>query len=314
MVTPTRTLLMTGGSRGFGRKAAEHLLRRHPDQHLLLTVRGTDGERLAAELAGSTGNPNVSTVSCELASLTDVRSAAERVGQLVDSGELPPLRGFLGNAGLQMTSTTSATTDGFEMTFGVNVLANHLLLRLLLDRFASPSRIVVVGSDVHFGDFKHNLGLVPAPVWADVDDLAKPGTDAQAKSTRAGRRAYATSKLAVLYLVHALARRVSEGVDVYTYNPGLVPGTALTRDADPITRIVGGTVLHAVRATPVAMGPDAAGRLLAEVAAGARPGPSGSYIDRGKIVPSSPESYSQEREEQLWSAASRLCGLPADAN
>ena len=33
------TTLMTGASRGLGRHAAEHLLRHHPDRHLLLFVR-----------------------------------------------------------------------------------------------------------------------------------------------------------------------------------------------------------------------------------------------------------------------------------
>ena len=43
---------------------------------------------------------------------------------------------------------------------------------------------------------------------------------------------------------------------------------------------------------------------------GPRPGESGSYIDRGRIVPSSAESYDESREEELWTAAARLCGTP----
>ncbi|RBM15585.1 short-chain dehydrogenase [Prauserella sp. PE36] len=302
------TLLMTGASRGLGREAAEQLLRDHPDQHLLLTVRGANGDRLATELAGKTGNRNVSTVSADLASFADIRKAVQEIERRIDVGELPPLTGFLGNAGLQMVSTTRATKDGFEATFGVNVLANYLLLRLLFDRFERGSRIVVVGSDVHFGDFKHSGGLIPAPRWTTVAELARPRPGA----VREGRRAYATSKLAVLYLVHALARRLPDGVDGYTYNPGLVPGTGLVRDADPVSRFAARTVLQLARATPFAMGPVAAGRLLAKTAMGPRPGASGSYLDRGKAVPSSPESYDEAREEDLWAAAAQLCGLPAE--
>ncbi|WP_020670115.1 SDR family NAD(P)-dependent oxidoreductase [Amycolatopsis nigrescens] len=312
MNAPARTLLMTGASRGLGRKAAVQLLRDHPEQHLLLTARGGDGPRLAAELTSESGNPNVSTIACDLASLGDVRSAAAELGRRLDAAELPPLGGFLGNAGLQMTSATRTTADGFETTFGVNVLANYLLLRLLLGRFESRSRIIIVGSDVHFGDFKHNLGLIPAPRWTDVERLAAPGTGRAADSTREGRRAYATSKLAVIYLVHALARRLPPGTDVYSYNPGLVPGTGLVRDADPVSRFVARTALHLVRATPFATGPDAAGRLLARTAAGPRPGESGGYLDRGRLVVSSAESYDETREEELWTVAAKLCELPAD--
>ncbi|MEU6641964.1 SDR family NAD(P)-dependent oxidoreductase [Saccharomonospora sp. NPDC046836] len=299
------TLLMTGASRGLGRAAAERLLRTQPDQHLLLLVRGTNGHRLAAELAERTGNRKVSAVPCDLASLADVRAAVTEIERQLDAGELPALDGFLGNAGLQLTSTTRSTAEGFEVTFGVNVLANYLLLRLLAGRFVAPARIVVVGSDAHFGDLRHNLVLVPAPHWTSVTELTTP----RPGGVRDGRRAYATSKLGVLYLVHALARRLPEGVDIYTYNPGFVPGTGLARDADPVSRLAMRTVMHAMRATPIGMGPEAAGVLLADTFTGPRPGDSGSYVDRGKVAPSSAESYDETREEELWAAAAKLCDL-----
>ncbi|MGP3949998.1 SDR family NAD(P)-dependent oxidoreductase [Streptomyces sp. 7N604] len=313
MNAPAGTLLMTGGSRGIGRVAAERLLQNRPEQHLLLTVRDREGGRLERELAEVTGNPHVSTIACDLASLDDIRSAAAEIGRRLDAGTLPPLRGCLGNAGLQLVSRTQATADGFEMTFGVNVLANYLFLRLLLSRFEAPSRIVLVGSDVHFGDLRHNLGMVPAPRWDDVSQLARPATGPGANSVTEGRRAYSTSKLAVLYLVHALARRLPPGVDVFTYNPGYVPGTGLVRDAGPVTRALSRTLLHGLRATPFAMGPRTAGRRLAHAAAGPRPGSSGTYLDRGRITPSSAESYDPVREEDLWNSAARLCGLPTEA-
>lgn len=287
------TTLMTGASRGLGRHAAEHLLRHHPDRHLLVFNRRPG---LAAELAERTGNRNVSEVVCDLGSFADIRRAASEVDG--------PLDGFLGNAGLQMATTRKLTADGHEMTFGVNVLAYHLLLNLLMPRFANPARIVVVGSDVH--DSAHNsMGLVPPPRWDDPRELVKPGED----TGKAGRRAYATSKLGVVYLVHALRRRLPEGVDVYSYNPGLVPGTGLTRDAGRIGQAVFGAIGKALVALPVATSPDEAGRLLAETMTGPRPGESGSYISRGEVIPSSSESYDERREEELWAVADELCGI-----
>ncbi|WP_367128397.1 SDR family NAD(P)-dependent oxidoreductase [Saccharothrix sp. HUAS TT1] len=296
------TTLMTGASRGLGRQAAEHLLRHHPDRHLLVFNRRPG---LAAELTRATGNGNVSEVVCDLASFADVRRAAvEAEGAEVEG----PLDGFLGNAGLQMASTRKVTADGFEMTFGVNVLAYHLLLNLLRPRFADPARIVVVASDVH--DSAHNsMGLVPPPRWTDPRDLARPGEEGTGV---AGRRAYATSKLGVIYLVHALRRRLPEGVDVYSYNPGLVPGTGLARDAGRVGQAVFGVVGAALRVLPTVTGKAKAGRLLAEAVVGPRPGDSGSYISRGEVVPSSPESYDERREEELWAVADELCGLTAE--
>ncbi|MEV0677430.1 SDR family NAD(P)-dependent oxidoreductase [Actinosynnema sp. NPDC050436] len=295
------TTLMTGGTRGLGRHAAAHLLRTRPDDHLVLLVRGSAD--VARRLTRETGNPNVTTVRCDLASLADIRRAAAEVRALL--ADRPPLTGFLGNAGLQMTSTDATTADGFEMTFGVNVLAYHLLLTLLLDAFAAPARIVVVGSEVHFGGDERSLAVVPAPRWGDPAALATP----RPGGTRAGREAYATSKLGVVYLVHALRRRLPRGVDVYSYNPGFVPGTGLIRDAGPVSRLLVATVGQLLRATPAGTGPAKAGRTLAEALTGPRPGDSGAYVDRGTAVRSSAESYDEAREEELWSVADRLCGL-----
>jgi NAD(P)-dependent dehydrogenase (short-subunit alcohol dehydrogenase family) len=288
------TLLMTGASRGLGRAAAEKILRERPDVHLVVTARG--GE-LAAELAESTGNPNVTALACDLASARSIRAAA---GEL--SGHR--LSGFIGNAGLQLTSRAHATEDGFEPTFAVNVLANHLFVRLLWDRFVAPGRIVLVGSDTHFGDLRHNLGMVPAPRWEPVARLARPRPDA--RTTADGRTAYSTSKLAVVYLAHALARRLPDGVDVYTFNPGYVPGTGLVRDAGPVVRFLSRTLLRTLTATPLALSPARAGALLADAAIGPRPGESGAYVDRWVVAESSPESYDHDREEELWRT---LCAL-----
>ncbi|WIY06081.1 SDR family NAD(P)-dependent oxidoreductase [Amycolatopsis mongoliensis] len=293
-----KTLLMTGASRGLGRAAAEKILRERPGVHLVVTARGG---ALAGELARSTGNPNVTALACDLASMTSIRAAAAELAGL------PPLDGFVGNAGLQMTSRAHATEDGFEPTFAVNVLANYLLLRLLWARFAAPARIVLVGSDTHFGDFRHTLGMVPAPRWEPTAELARPRPDARTATD--GRRAYSTSKLALIHLVHALARRLPDGVDVYTFNPGYVPGTGLVRDAGPVVRFASRTLMPALTATPLAMSATAAGGLLADAVLGPRPAGSGAYIDRRKVTPSSPASYDHDREEDLWRDLAGLCAL-----
>ncbi|HET6711881.1 SDR family NAD(P)-dependent oxidoreductase [Amycolatopsis sp.] len=310
MTEPAKTLLMTGASRGLGRAAAERLLRDRPDQLLLVLVRGAEaGHRLARHLAARTGNANVRAVPCDLGSLAEVRAAAETVRKLLDEREIPPLAGVLANAGVQTASATKATTDGFEATFGINVLANYLLLRLLADRLEPGARVVITGSESHFGDFRHNMGLVPAPRWADPRSLAKPGTGPEAETVTAGRRAYSTSKLGVQYLVHALARRLP-GIDVYAYTPGLVPGTGLVRDAGAIQRFGFRWLLPLLWATPIASSPKTAGARLAAAMTVSRPAESGSYLDRGRVVPSSAESYDEEREEELWQRAAELCGVP----
>ncbi|MEU5844713.1 SDR family NAD(P)-dependent oxidoreductase [Saccharopolyspora shandongensis] len=289
---------MTGASRGIGRVAAEHMLRQSPDVHLLVVARGSSGVRLAAEPRA--GGHAVSHVSADLGSLQSVRSAVAEIRDRLDRGELPPLRGFVGNAGLQHTNALTEGPDGFESTFTVNVLAHHLFVRLLQDRFAAPARIVITVSDTHFGDFKHNMGMVPGLVWKSPDVLARTGAFPEPDTAVAGRTAYSTSKLAAIHLVHEYARRLPTGIDAVAYNPGFVPGTGLVRNAGPVSRFAMRWILPAMALTPFATSRSAAGRYLADVALGTTNAPTGAYVDRGRVARSSGESYDPQRESELW--------------
>ena len=299
------TVVMTGASRGIGNVAAVRMLAGSSDLHLVVTTRGS-GERLVAQLRRDSGNVNVSWVDCELSSLSSIRSAAREIRRRLDDGEVPPLTGLVGNAGLQMVSANHSSPDGLEVTFAVNVLANHVLLGELADRFEPGARIVITTSDTHFGDFRHNMGMVPAPRWLPPRELAVPGRTSATDTVVAGRTAYATSKLAVIHLVHEMSRRLPDGVDVYSWNPGFVPGTGLARDASPGQRFAMAYVMPLLTLTPLSVSARTAGRKLAELLLGDRPAPSGAYINLSNPQRSSDESYDASREQELWTTCERL--------
>ena len=307
MTQTIRTIIMTGATRGIGRFAAIDMLRDAPDLHLALIVRSSDNQAFVDEIASASGNPNVSAVTADLASLASIRTATAELVARLDSGQLPPLHGFVGNAGLQFQNATQVTPDGFEQTFAVNVLANHLLIHDLVDHFVPPARIVLTTSDTHFGDFAHTGGMVPAPRWSDAERLSRPGTFEHPETQTAGGRAYSTSKLGVIYLVHELARRLPPGVPVYSFNPGLVPGTGLARDRGRLARFAWRVIMPVIALTPIATRPADAGANLAAAAIGPIPGENGAYINRRRAERSSAESYDRAREAELWDTADRLC-------
>ncbi|WP_227982060.1 SDR family NAD(P)-dependent oxidoreductase [Nocardia spumae] len=298
------TLVMTGATRGIGRVAARCIMRTAPEARLLVLARGSSGARMCAELAGA--GYAASAVEADLSSLSSVRAAAGAIHDLLDRGEVPPLAGFVGNAGIQYTDDITETDDGLEATFTVNVLANHLLLRTLADRFIVGSRSVITVSDTHFGDLRHNLGMVPGPVWHSPDVLARPRAFPHPTSTSAGRIAYSTSKLAMIHLVHEYARRLPAGVDILSYNPGFVPGTDLARNAGPAARFAMRRIAPLLTVTPLATDAETAGRRLAAVVTGAVAAPTGSYIDRDRVADSSRDSYDPVRERDLWDYAEQL--------
>lgn len=304
-----KTIVMTGATRGFGRVTAERLLHRSPDSHLLVLARAASRARLVGELHDALGGDvgtRVTIVPADLSSLTDLRRALEEVIALLHEGRLPALHALVGNAGIQHTNARTAGPEGYEATFMVNVLANHLLIRTLQDYLVVPGRVVLTVSDTHFGDLRHNLGMVPGPRWQDPRELARPGAFPRPGTTAAGRTAYSTSKLAAIYEVHAFSRRLPAGVDILAFNPGLIPGTGLARNAGPVTRFAMRRVMPLLTRTPLATTPAVAGEQLADAVLGGIDARSGDYIDRDRVDNSSPESYNPAHEEELWAVAEQI--------
>ncbi|MFC8571271.1 hypothetical protein ACFUIW_36500 [Streptomyces sp. NPDC057245] len=104
-------------------------------------------------------------------------------------------------------------------------------------------------------------------------------------TTSAGRTAYPTSKLAAIYLIHEYARRLPTGIDAAGCNPGLVPGTGLTRNAGPVARFAMRRVMPATTLTPFATSHPAprSGRCLTTGQYG--PGESRGGVTRARSGP-----------------------------
>jgi NAD(P)-dependent dehydrogenase (short-subunit alcohol dehydrogenase family) len=298
MSAATRTIVMTGATRGIGLEAARDVLRRSPETHLVILARGASGTRALPGLREV--SPYVSLIDTDLAGKASAEAAAAQVEDLLDAGDLPPLRSIVCNAGVHLSNALTTSVDGYELTFAVNVIATHLLLRRLHPHLQSPARVVVTVSDAHFGDLRHTGGTMPAPLWAGPETVSRPGAFDRPARIRAGRRAYTTSKLGGIHLVHEWARRLPDGIDIVSYNPSLVSGTGLARDAGRRLRFAMKWIVPLFLATPLVDTPRVAGRKLADTILGLTPAPTGAYIHRTRATRSSAESYDAEREKVLW--------------
>jgi dehydrogenase/reductase SDR family protein 13 len=207
-----RTFLITGANTGIGLETVRALAAR--GARLYIAVRSQErGRRAVEEVAGQTGNRNLSLLSLDLGDLDSVRRCAE---EFLSTGE--PLHVLINNAGL--AGAHGMTASGFEIAFGTNHVGPFLLTGLLLDRLRSsgPARIVNVASIAHY----NARGID----W-----------DAVRRRTRSitGMREYSVSKLANILHAQELARRLEgSGVTTYALHPGTIASDIWRRVPWPI--------------------------------------------------------------------------------
>lgn len=298
---------MTGATRGIGAHAALEIAAAAPGATMVLLVRNVgDVSWFVDEVGDSVA---VHVIEADLADMGATAMAASEVARLVECGTIPAVSCLVLNAGVQLTDATGCSVDGLELTFAVNVVANHFLVRGVAPHMRPGGRIVITVSDTHFGDLRHNLGMVPGPRWQAPDILARPGWPPRSGSARAGRTAYSTSKLAGLYQVHEYARQYPE-LTAVGYNPGFVPGTGLARYAGPLSRAVVTHLLPALARTPLAWATETVSRHLAELVVARTAPTSGGYITRDHLEPSSVQSYDRQREHDLIAYLDGLTDTP----
>ncbi|MFF0357942.1 SDR family NAD(P)-dependent oxidoreductase [Nocardia sp. NPDC004970] len=286
MASGDRTIVVTGGTSGLGYECARTLAL-DPRNHVVIT--GRDGARTRASAAAinAHGRPlDLSSRASVLAFATDLVAA-----------DLPPLRGLVCNAGLQFTSRV-LTADGMEATFAINHLGHVGLIRELVDYLVAPARIVLVSSGTHDPD---QFTGMPHPLHATARELAYPPESAESPQ-RDARRRYSTSKLANLQTAYYLARELApRGITVNAYDPGLMPGTGLARDAGVFQRAAWRTIARTLLVLPGVRTPRGSGADLAWlVAAPERAGDTGEYLVGRRPVRSSKVSYDEELQAALY--------------
>jgi NAD(P)-dependent dehydrogenase (short-subunit alcohol dehydrogenase family) len=187
-------VFITGSTDGLGRAAAQSLL---ADGHqVVLHARSAGRAATIAELASRSAG----IVAGDLRSAAETSSIADQVNAI---GRMDAV---IHNAGVYTERSRGSTPEGHAVTLAVNTLAPYMLTALI----KRPGRLVYLSSGLHRGG-EGSLG--------DLDWTKRPWDPA---------RAYAESKLHVVALAFALARRwpqvLSNAVD---------PGWARTRMGGP---------------------------------------------------------------------------------
>ena len=201
--------IVTGGSSGIGVETARALAGAGAD--VTLAVRDTRaGDRTAADITSTTGNPAIRVGRVDLA---DQASVAAFAASWDD-----PLHLLVNNAGVMALPELELTPEGWEMQFATNHLGHFALALGLHNALAADgdARIVSLSSRGH---------LRSPVVFDDLFFQDRPYDP---------WLAYGQSKTAnVLFAVEATRRWAGDGINANAVHPGAIAETNLSRHMAP---------------------------------------------------------------------------------
>jgi len=204
-----RRAIVTGGASGIGVETARALASANAE--VTLAVRNLEtGERVADDIAASTGNKQVLVAPLDLADPGSIGALVARW-----SG---PLHLLVNNAGVMRLPELQLTPDGWEMQFATNHLGHFALAVGLHDALtaAGNARIVSVSSRGH---------LRSPVIFEDINFTSRPYDPGLA---------YGQSKTAnVLFAVEATRLWAADGITANAVHPGAIAATNLSRYMSP---------------------------------------------------------------------------------
>lgn len=271
--------MITGANSGIGKETALGLASRGAVVVMVCRDRAR-GEAAQNDVKAKSGNNNVDLLLTDLASQQSIRQLVEDFQR-----RYPQLHVLINNAGVYMLNRHE-TVDGLETTFAVNALAPFLLTNLLLDtlKASAPARIINVSSDAH------------EQGYLNLDDL-------QSRQGFPFMRAYGQSKLALLMLTYALARRLEgTGVTANALHPGFVATNIGQSGVPAFLR----PLVKLILAIPGISPAEGAKTSIYLASSPDVEGVSGRYFVKSIPVRSAPISYDEALQENLWETCAQL--------
>ena len=207
--TPTSTVIITGGSGSLGSTLAIIFEQTHPRKyHLVLTTRSlTDARTIQITAALKALSASFEIQSLDLSSLENVKRFASIIEGKIERNEIPPMAGggLVNSAAITNYQISSSTKDGWKEMYGVNVLANMLLVFKLLPQLEG-------GIVVNVSSMTHGLGGVDTDYFGD-NRRADSQPDIENQQGKIGlmeaNRRYGAVKLLTIMACYALQRRIS---------------------------------------------------------------------------------------------------------
>lgn len=227
-----KAYIVTGPTSGIGRATALELAK-----HGTIIIVGRNPVKLkeVQQLIRQNGQQAVSVV-CDLSDIASAKRAAAEIIAL----ELP-IAGLLNNAGISPMSAAK-NAQGWDLAFATNHLGPFAFTEALVPHLADKTNVLFVASAVEDPERKpvKFLGMKGAR-YISAEASAR-GEWKEGGTKLPGADAYATSKQCVLASAMVFARETPR-LRFNAIEPGITPGTGLSRDANVVLRFLFGQVL-----------------------------------------------------------------------
>lgn len=298
------SIIITGANRGIGFECALHLASLAPNDQIILACRDiVSGEIALEKIAQKTGHKHLKCMYLDLGSLQSIKKF--RDDYAITGNTITTL---INNAGIQNVCATKYTEDGFEETFGINHLGPFYLTLLLLPFMDNSGSITFNSSGTHDPAGKHP---VSPPVYTNPEVLAHP-VISNKDQYKVGQQRYTTSKLCNILTVYELQKRLQHtNISVNAFDPGMVPGTGLTRTYPFYMRFIWKKILPIfTHLKPNINTPEESGKNLANLSY--KPEYKifkGKYFEGKKVISSSADSYNEDYQKDLWKTSVALTGI-----
>lgn len=280
-----RVVLITGATTGLGFAAAERLA----TDGATVVVVGRDRQRTEAacvELAGRSGNADISCLIADMGELDQVRAAAAQFLERHDRLDV-----LIHNAGA-LHNERRTTSDGHEATVASQVVGPFLLTSLLLPLLSAgqaPGRVLTMSSG----------GMYSTALRIDGLEMPVEGYK--------GTEQYARAKRAQVTLNELWAQRVAPSKVVFhAMHPGWADTPGVASSLPTFRKIVGPLLRSAEQGadTMIWLAADDAEPLASS---------GGFWLDRRRRpihkLPSTRKTDTPERRQQLWAWVSERSGV-----
>jgi retinol dehydrogenase-12/retinol dehydrogenase-13 len=269
-----RICVITGCNTGIGKFTAIELAK--SGYETIMLVRDSEKSRNAyEEIKKESGSELVRLIYVDLASLNSIKKSVDELKRKIAKIDL-----LINNAGV-FKRKEAKSTDGFELTLAVNYLAPFYLTKLLLPLVekAESSRIINLSSEL----YKNGKVYLNSRFSNKKFD---------------GNKAYADSKLLVIYFTKSLAKRLSaKNVTVNALHPGVI-GTDVFREYPKWFR----KLLNFFIATPEKGSQPSIYLATSDEVKGL----TGKYFYKTKVKETNPIANDEELAEKIWNKTEEI--------